>query len=82
MGGLVVGLVTKYAGGVVKGFALIAGTAKFQHLVLKSIAVSRIQLKSATDLFRHKNVLHFSGLIVTALAQWIVESKALAFKDW
>lgn len=25
-GGLVVGLVTKYAGGVVKGFALIAGT--------------------------------------------------------
>lgn len=24
-GGLVVGLVTKYAGGVVKGFALIAG---------------------------------------------------------
>lgn len=25
MGGLIVGLVTKYAGGVVKGFALIAG---------------------------------------------------------
>jgi hypothetical protein len=25
LGGLVVGLVTKYAGGVVKGFALIAG---------------------------------------------------------
>jgi hypothetical protein len=26
-GGLVVGFVTKYAGGVVKGFALIAGTS-------------------------------------------------------
>lgn len=26
LGGMVVGLVTKYAGGVVKGFALIAGT--------------------------------------------------------
>jgi solute carrier family 35 (UDP-sugar transporter), member A1/2/3 len=45
-GGLVVGLVTKYAGGVVKGFALIA------------------------------------GLIVTGIAQWIVENKPLQNKDW
>ena len=27
LGGLIVGLVTKYAGGVKKGFALIAGTS-------------------------------------------------------
>eukprot|EP01038_Epipyxis_sp_PR26KG_P015373 gene15373-20724_t len=44
-GGLIVGLVTKYAGGVVKGFALIA------------------------------------GIIITGLAQYIVEGKPLGMKD-
>ena len=45
MGGLVVGLVTKYAGGVVKGFALIA------------------------------------GIIITGVAQWLVDGKPLGGKD-
>jgi drug/metabolite transporter (DMT)-like permease len=42
----VVGLVTKYAGGVAKGFALIA------------------------------------GLLITALAQWLIESKSLGIEHW
>ena len=45
-GGVVVGLVTKYAGGVVKGFALIA------------------------------------GIIITAFAQWLVDSKPVGFNHW
>ena len=43
-GGLVVGLVTKYAGGVVKGFALIA------------------------------------GIIITGIAQFVLENKPLGSK--
>ena len=32
-GGVVVGFVTKYAGGVVKGFALIAGVIRLENLM-------------------------------------------------
>eukprot|EP00598_Pedospumella_elongata_P012526 CAMPEP_0184995884 /NCGR_PEP_ID=MMETSP1098-20130426/54419_1 /TAXON_ID=89044 /ORGANISM="Spumella elongata, Strain CCAP 955/1" /LENGTH=82 /DNA_ID=CAMNT_0027522235 /DNA_START=1 /DNA_END=249 /DNA_ORIENTATION=+ len=46
LGGMVVGLVTKYAGGVVKGFALIA------------------------------------GIIVTGLAQFLLDGKPLGAKDF
>ena len=60
------GLVTKYAGGVVKGFALIAGITHI-HVY--------IQLYSC--LF-----LHLSGILITGFAQYVLESKALGFEHW
>jgi hypothetical protein len=76
-GGLVVGLVTKYAGGVVKGFALIAG----------EMGVSHFNEYYPCHELNHLQKLHCSynftiGLIITGLAQWLIDDKALASKDW
>lgn len=58
---MVVGLVTKYAGGVVKGFALIAGTDGDITYIPFNVA--------------------YLGILITGLAQWIVEGKPLGGKD-
>ncbi len=73
LGGLVVGLVTKYAGGVVKGFALIAGeyaanhSSNFQH-------VSDVLTHCPTAVLR-------AGIVTTGVAQWFFENKPLGQKD-
>ena len=70
------GLVTKYAGGVVKGFALIAGDEWFCVHEISRLSFNYF-FKSVTKLS-----LYYLGLIITGLAQWILDNKALANKDW
>jgi hypothetical protein len=67
----VVGLVTKYAGGVVKGFALIAGTC--------TSAIARFPSVRVPDCSYCLQCL--AGILVTGLAQFLVDGKPLGPKD-
>ena len=63
-----VGLVTKYAGSVVKGFSLIAGMNPQCLFLLKQ------------PLMDH---FHFavSGILITGVAQFLLDGKPLGMKD-
>lgn len=73
-----VGLVTKYAGGVVKGFALIAGTKARETSFFLVTIINHL----VVPIFTAPLFYSILGLIITGLAQWIIDDKALAAKDW
>jgi hypothetical protein len=68
-GGLVVGLVTKYAGSVVKGFSLIAGRC--------GGCIDCI----LTYIHMYTHTCYCVGILITGLAQYLIDGKPLGVKD-